>query len=273
MHENITLFSTEEEKNAIPFNVLMCGKSYCDGTYKITRPNSTICCMEYVCKGTGYVSVGDVTFKASAGDVYILPIGKDHFYYSDDKNPWEKFWFNINGNFVENTLEAYNINSIYHIKGLDLKSLFENFLNHAEIIKQNGTSTYNFDTCAEDFLKIVQRISSHIAYRDKTAPVDKAELLKSRIDSLTDFSLSFDEILKEFFYTKSHLIRIFKEKYGITPYDYLLERKTNLAKFLLLNTVLSIGEIAAKLGFANSHYFSNFFYKRVGKSPSKYRNH
>ena len=83
----------------------------------------------------------------------------------------------------------------------------------------------------------------------------------------------FDEISKEFFYTKSHLIRIFKEKYGITPYDYLLERKTNLAKFLLLNTVLSIGEIAAKLGFANSHYFSNFFSKRVGKSPSKYRNH
>lgn len=271
MHEEITLFSTEIEENTPPFNILMCGKSYCDGTYKITRPNSQLCCMEYICKGTGYVSVGDVTFKASAGDIYILPIGKDHFYYSNDKNPWEKIWFNINGSFVKNTIVAYRIGNLYHIKGLNLKSLFDDFLTHAEIIKQSNSATYNFDTCATDFLKIVQSISSHIEVQGKIAPINKAELLKNKIDSLTDFSLSFDEILKEFFYTKSHLIRVFKNAYGITPYNYLLERKINIAKLLLKNTVMSISEISEKLGFANSHYFSNFFTKHVGKSPNKYR--
>lgn len=272
MYEEITLFSNRIDKNEHTFNVLMCGKSYCDGTYKINRPKSPICCIEYICKGTGYVTVDDVNFKASEGEIYLLPIGKDHYYYSDDKNPWEKLWFNISGSFVESTLKAYGIENIYHIKNLNLKSLFEDFLSEAEKIKQTNSIKYNFDTCAVDFLKIIQSIASAPELQKKYISTDKAELLKNKIDSLTDFSLPFDEILKEFFYTKSHLIRIFKNKYNVTPYDYLLKRKLSTAKLLLKNTAMSINEISAKLGFANSHYFSNFFTKRVGKTPREYRN-
>ncbi|MBP3599974.1 MAG: AraC family transcriptional regulator [Clostridia bacterium] len=272
MYEDITIFSNKIEKTPHAFNVLMCGSSYCDGTYKINRPKSPICCIEYICKGRGYVTVDDVTFTASEGDIYLLPIGKDHFYYSDDKDPWEKLWFNISGKFVESTLEAYGIENIYHIKNLDLKSLFKDFLSHAEKIKQTSSTKFNFNACAMDYLKIIQSIATSPELQEKHTPTDKAELLKNKIDTLTDFSLTFDEILNEFFYTKSHLIRLFKAKYGITPYDYLLEHKLSIAKLLLKNTAIGIAEIASRLGFANSHYFSNFFSKKVGMSPREYRN-
>ena len=214
--------------------------------------------------------VNNVSFEASAGDIYILPAGKDHFYYSDDKDPWEKIWFNIRGEFVENTLKAYGLENVYHVKNLDLKSLFEDFLLHAEQLKQSGTIG-RFDICAGDLLKIIQGISSAPALQEKHLPESKVQQLKNKIDSLTDFSQSFDDLIAEFFYTKSHVIRAFRSEYGITPYNYLLEHKFSTAKLLLKNTAMSITEIARHLGFSNCHYFSSFFTKHAGISPKKYR--
>lgn len=272
MYEDIILFSDKIEKTAHTFNILMCGSSYCDGTYKINRPKSPICCIEYICKGSGYVTVDDETFMANEGDIYLLPIGKNHFYYSDDKNPWEKLWFNISGKFVESTIKAYGLENIYHIKNLNLKNLFENFLSHAKNIKQTAYTKPDFSICAVDFLKIIQNIASAPELQEKHSSTDKAELLKNKIDSLTDFSVPFDELIKEFYYTKSHIIRVFKKKYGITPYNYLLEHKLDTAKLLLKNTAMSIAEISLRLGFSNAHYFSNFFSNRTGVSPKEYRN-
>jgi YesN/AraC family two-component response regulator len=45
----------------------------------------------------------------------------------------------------------------------------------------------------------------------------------------------------------------------------------NTAKALLRNTAMSINEVSYYLGFANAHYFSNFFSKREGVSPKEYR--
>lgn len=268
MREDVIVFPRNIQVE--PFQITVCGKSFCDGTYKINRPNATVTCMEYIYKGRGQVRVDNVSFCAEMGDIYILPAGKDHYYYSDDKDPWEKIWFNIRGSFIESTLRAYGLEGVYHIKNLDLHHLFEKFIADAQSLKDNHTETC-FDICAADFLQIVQGISSAPALQEKHTPESKVQRLKNKIDTLTDFTQSFDEIIAEFFYTKSHVIRAFRAEYGITPYNYLLEHKFSTAKLLLKNTAMSITEISQKLGFSNCHYFSGFFSKRAGISPKKYR--
>lgn len=253
------------------FKIHMCGTSYCDGTYRINRPNSPIYCIEYICKGKGYVQLDDIRFTASQGDIYILPQGANHYYYSDDKDPWEKKWFNISGNFVSSALASYGLADLYHVKNLDLGSLFEEFIRHADAARSNNLAPVNLDPCALDFLRIVQAIASAPELQEKHAPVSNLQQLKYRLDTLTDFTIPFGLLIDDFFYTKSHLIRAFKAEYGMTPYHYLLERKVSSAKQLLKNTAMSITEIAHQLGFCNCHHFSAFFSKRVGLSPSEYR--
>lgn len=269
MHEDIIYFSEKEE--AMPFRIIICGTSYCDGTYKINRPDSSVCCMEYIVKGRGYVQIDEERFMASKGDVYILPAHKNHFYYSDAQDPWEKIWFNVCGDFVENTLKSYRVDGVYHIENMDVQNLFTLFLRHASKDHQEGSDSYIFDECALDFLKIVQAISSHIYSRETSVPKNYARLLKNKLDTLEEYTITFDELLKECFCSKSHLIRQFKAEYGTTPYQYLLEKKMNTAKALLLNTSMSISEISEYLGFFNPHYFSNFFKARTGVSPKAYR--
>lgn len=269
MHEEIIVFPKIEQETA--FRIHMCGRSFCDGTYRITRNLSHLHCMEYIYKGEGTVYVDDVCFQASAGDIYILPAGKNHYYYSDEKNPWEKIWFNISGEFVANTLSAYGLENVYHIKNLDLHQDFERFLSCAEQIKQEDSVGIDYSKNAVVFLEIIQKIAKAPELTEQCHVPSRAAVLKNKIDHLTDFTLTFDDILEEFFYTKSHLIRTFKKEYGMTPYNYLLEHKLNTSKSLLRNTAMSITEISNYLGFSNCHYFSNFFSKRVGTSPKEYR--
>jgi AraC-like DNA-binding protein len=71
---------------------------------------------------------------------------------------------------------------------------------------------------------------------------------------------------------RSYLSNSFKQLYGISPREFLSKVKIRSAKQLLLNTDLTIEEIATKLDFSSSSHFSKFFLSSVGLSPIKFRN-
>ncbi|MBB6673443.1 helix-turn-helix domain-containing protein [Cohnella nanjingensis] len=64
---------------------------------------------------------------------------------------------------------------------------------------------------------------------------------------------------------------VFKEQYGVTPHQYLLDMRISHARELLQNTDLSQEQIAAYCGFADVHHFSKSFRKKMGLPPGRYR--
>lgn len=72
-------------------------------------------------------------------------------------------------------------------------------------------------------------------------------------------------------YSYDRFRHLFKEIVGITPKQYQLETRLVKAKDLLLNSNLSIKNIAEKCGFNSNISFTNFFTKRLGITPLKYR--
>ena len=64
---------------------------------------------------------------------------------------------------------------------------------------------------------------------------------------------------------------VFKNKYGITPYQYFLDKKIDAAKTYLTHTNISIGAISKTLHYEDQQYFSSSFKKTVGCSPVEYR--
>ena len=71
--------------------------------------------------------------------------------------------------------------------------------------------------------------------------------------------------------TKSAICPAFKQKYGITVVDYLTELRIEESKKLLLETDMTVSEIADEIGFSDTSYFSKVFLKTIGISPSLYR--
>lgn len=65
--------------------------------------------------------------------------------------------------------------------------------------------------------------------------------------------------------------KLFKKHTNVSPLDYIISRRINVACIMLETTHSSICEIASKIGYADPYYFSRIFKKKVGISPQKYR--
>ena len=264
MKEEIyTVFFNRPE--AALFQLDIAGISYCDGTYLIHRKKSEVSCFEYIYRGTGTVIVDNQTFHPSAGDIYMLPAGRTHYYYADAQDPWVKIWFNVSGPLVESLMEVYGLEEVRHVPGLDLSGLFENFL---EVVKRGGPAVGKFDQLTLLFQQILTSVYHFVnPQAESTLPYK----VRHYLDRNLDRALDLKTVSERYSCSSEHIIRVFKAQFGVTPYQYFLQRKLGHAKRMLTNTALKINEISERLGFCDEHYFSGYFKKMTGISPAAYR--
>ena len=83
--------------------------------------------------------------------------------------------------------------------------------------------------------------------------------------------LQIEDICKALHYNKSYIFKQFKKTTNCSIMAYFLKLKIELAKKLLRETSMSIGEISAHLSFDTPNYFSKTFKKLTSYTPSTYR--
>lgn len=64
---------------------------------------------------------------------------------------------------------------------------------------------------------------------------------------------------------------VFKQAFGFTAHEYLVNVRINAAKQMLWSTRYGMTEIAESCGFGCQQYFTDCFKRTVGMSPLKYR--
>lgn len=72
-------------------------------------------------------------------------------------------------------------------------------------------------------------------------------------------------------YSKSHFLRTFRDVFGDTPGALLTVSRIAMAKSLMYDSALGIGEIAADVGYGSRCAFSRMFKSQVGVSASTFR--
>ena len=268
MHEDIILFNSSHASYQ-PFRMIAAGTSYCDGSYHISRCNSPMYVFEYIEKGRGYLRVNNYNFEVKAGDVYIVPYGSSHEYGSSADDPWTKYWFNISGCLVGELLSVYKLNDIFLFKNYPLKDVFINGLKDLE----NNRTIASSEIGPKIVLDIVLKLAAHRDYlKEKVTISPMALKLKLFLDDrVFETPPTLAEMCEHIMLSPAQANRIFKRDFGETPYQYLLNRKINAAKELLITSVRHIKEIAFSLGFTDEYYFSNIFKRKTGSAPAIFR--
>ena len=72
-------------------------------------------------------------------------------------------------------------------------------------------------------------------------------------------------------FSRSYLFAIFKSVTGMTPNDYYLRLRVDVAQQMLVGSSHTITTIAMDTGFSSSQYFSSVFRKYTGQTPMEYR--
>lgn len=94
--------------------------------------------------------------------------------------------------------------------------------------------------------------------------------VRSYIDSNFDKDLNLDLLSRFRFVSKYHLLRLFKKHYGLTPKQYLIDKRIEKSKEQLING-MSVTETCFAVGFESLGSFSILFKTKTGKSPSEFQ--
>jgi AraC-like DNA-binding protein/mannose-6-phosphate isomerase-like protein (cupin superfamily) len=97
------------------------------------------------------------------------------------------------------------------------------------------------------------------------------DYIKNYIDSNYSEDIKLEKLSQMAFMNKFHLISEFKQAYRVTPIEYLILKRIEITKNLLISTNHSMEEISSIVGFNSQSYFNQVFKKKVGITPSKFR--
>ena len=132
----------------------------------------------------------------------------------------------------------------------------------------NGTAA-----SAHAYTLLTNLLSSPAPREEKELDGSLTPLVEAAVGIIQEefpFLEGLDELADRLEVSKSHLIRTFTQKTGISPGRYITHLRVEYAKLLLQGEDVSITYVAEASGFANANYFAKVFRRETGLSPSEY---
>lgn len=271
MTEELFPFPMEETID-YPIVIQCAGRSDWTGAQAFAQECCPYYAFEYVHGGSGTLTENDETYTLTAGDLFILQRGSKHRYANAQGKRLVKTWIVVHGPLVDDLMRLYGLADVYHIPGM--RSIAGTFEKLYDTAKKAYRGRWHGRRVAPVFALMTHEIISAAAHRtqrwrERTASA--AVRMKRYIDEHIGERVSLAALADISGHSPSQAVRIFRKEFGSAPYAYVTERRIASASFLLSSTILSIREIAHMTGFSDEHYFSSFFKKRTGRTPSSVR--
>lgn len=282
-HPLKSLFSVNKIVNARP---LICDKNW-------VWPGEWHDCWElqYMAKGSVYVYLNNRFYKFQQGSLILFRPGSFHVVYGDGEQD-AIMWvisFSADGSSLHKLCQD----------SFKVSGLFENLLRNIMDSVAQGYELSADPNIPELLIRkpnvspftdqLIQVLIEHALIRllqSVAAPTSYAgrydiqisrehEFLPDRIReymlSHVEGRLSLEQVAQAFYVSTSLVKTAYKRRFGTSLIADYHHQKVERAKILLNQNDLSVTQIAFRLGFENPYYFSNFFKKHTGVSPSNYR--
>ena len=215
----------------------------------ITRPFSII---YYCLGGTAFYRLGNNERQFKKDHLYVLPANT---VYSLREDPNDKFY-----SVYVHTFTSPAFSGIIEV---DVKSdrllddLLELLRSYLRMPREEYEKT------------LIEFIVSYVFESKSSCPDMIEERIKKYIYANFVSVFKNSDISSEFNYSNSHLTKLFKGVYELTPKQYA-ERLVLEEITLLLRQDISISEISRRLDFSSPENLSRFFKTHFGCSPTEY---
>lgn len=242
----------------------------------------------FIISGKGKITIDGKTYPLKDNTICYYPAGVEYFpvFFGGEESCFISFNFDFDRN-----------NS--HL-AVCVKTVPSDQFNPEEAIFSQNTCEYeafkkpfvieNVDRFRELFIKVSEEFKDY----EGNEPVASAlfqyimlKLIETKDDdvlviTLYEKALAYinqnystikdnREIAEAMNYHEYYINRIFKLKTGKTLHRYIIDLRLDKAANLLADGVLSVGEVAKRVGFYNADHFSKSFVAKYGMSPSNYK--
>ncbi|MBS1624458.1 MAG: helix-turn-helix transcriptional regulator [Bacteroidetes bacterium] len=149
------------------------------------------------------------------------------------------------------------------------------------VCSSNDAEGYDLEDKYTDLLERLMEIHfdiySDIRTRGYVKPSTGIELYKrismarDYIDSNYTRDILLEDIAQNCCLSVSHLKRLFKEYFHITPHQYIIQRRLEKARTLLIQSDMPVRNICGEIGFENTSSFIRLFRNSYNLTPMSFR--
>lgn len=224
----------------------------------------------YTKSGKGHMQVEDAIIPLNPDMLVIINPHAEHTETSSETEPLEYYVIGVEGmQIISDNNRDYSVIENAD-RSLGIRQCFEHILE-----EMTDQQDYYLELC-QNYLSILirkihrrQRIVLDISTpKNGTHECHKA---KQYIDANYPKKITLDVLAKVSNINKYYLSHCFTEIYGQSPIAYLNQVRVNVCKDLLINTNLTIEDIAASTGFSSRSYLAQVFQKTYGMTCQQYR--
>lgn len=266
--------------NSLP-QLCGCGLFAASESFIHTDRVPDFCVLIYVIDGCIYVTEGDTDYEVNAGELLILKSGVHHFGKKKIQKgtKWIFVHFGISADC--NASPFYPDASPLGAYDATAESILTlpKFLDSVSARFEKELKTFIEYAQSDDAYKkwfINQRLflllsSLAVSTQGFSNNLTLSDRICRYLSDNIGVPFNSENIEKRFYLSYKYMSHLFKKEKGVTMQQYHNSVRMDEACRLLCSTLMSIGEIADKLGFSDVLYFSRCFRNYTGKSPSTYR--
>lgn len=251
-----------EDARRFLFYPVVAGVSARGSNYRIHRQRYDSFLLLYVLDGCLFLNQNG-TYKGEKGDLLLVDCYAEHEYFTDSyvKMIWLHFDGSTSRPWVEALLREYGA----LLRG---STRCPELLNDVISAVKNGEDEYQLSNRIHTLLCDVSAFARSQATGSLASTVREAKVF---MEDHLEQDLSVEQIAAAVHFSPSHFSKIFKDATKTSPYEYLLSRRIERAKKLLLQTQLSLNVVAERSGFHSLPHFICAFKQATGLTPLKFR--
>ena len=239
----------------------------------------------YILQGSAVETIDGETYNVKRGDMLFVNCGASHSFNADSNFCHAEIYFSpklVESGVItpENAVAMLALVKFDGMRGqrsggvvtfhgrelLDVEFIIDSM--HREYKKGSKTSKGIIESYANILLSMMLRKASG---EDDDLAEDIWQELKNYIDNNPEEHITLSSLSTKSFYNPSYLSRVFKQKFGLSPMEYLRRRRLERAADILTTSALSVEEVITKVGFTDKSSFYHAFFKTFGCTPAEYR--
>lgn len=266
------------------------GKVFHQNDWNFRIPGSVFWRIYHVMEGNAQVRIYDRIHDLRPGCFYMIPAFVAHEDILKGSFLHRYLHFRLDDTYLADMMDGYDLAfeipaSPFLIEIFDrISILCEGFELETPLPQAyENKSSYLFWSKRYDHLPIAVRmelggyikvlLSVFLQYSVMHQPALNPRVSKGRafMDNRFGEPITIEDVARHVKMRPESFIRAFRQEYNRTPYSYLMEKRINRAKNLLLLSTKSIKEITHDCGFNDPSHFCMVFKRATSVTPGRFR--